>query len=93
MKPPRAARLPAFSCPWCGHLCDRATQWAGKFARPDPGDTTVCIECGCIGVFRRDLSVRRPTKREAREADNDPRVQNAVAAWAAMKASLGTTKQ
>lgn len=40
-------------------------------ARPDPGDATVCLDCGHVMVFADDLSVREPTDAEVIELAGD----------------------
>ena len=52
-------RLPAQFCPMCFTVLDAATCFTAKIA-PEPGDFTVCIECGAVLEFggKMDLLLR-----------------------------------
>lgn len=39
---------------------------------PEPGDANLCIQCGHLMVFARDLSFREPTAAERAIFDRDP---------------------
>lgn len=38
-------------CPNCGDKLDAATNMPGENGGPEPGDPTICLNCGCILVF------------------------------------------
>jgi hypothetical protein len=54
-------------CLACGALLDAATCPGNKDAQPEPGDFTICIECGHIMVFRDGLRLDNPNAEECRE--------------------------
>lgn len=43
--------VPRSACPECGHEMDRATGAFSERARPQPGDISVCINCGTVLIF------------------------------------------
>jgi hypothetical protein len=69
------------ACPWCGYGFDAATHVGDTTARPSAGDKSICIQCGAVGVFTRLLTIRKPTKREARSIASNPNIQRAIQAW------------
>jgi len=72
-------RVPLSFCPHCNAELDGCSG-VDNDARPDPGDFTVCIECGSVSAFSRGLRLRVLTKREQLEAASDRRVCSAVRA-------------
>lgn len=46
----------AMECPACGYFADRVTG-IGHSQKPRPGDITVCVGCGCICEFDKDLQM------------------------------------
>jgi hypothetical protein len=38
--------MPTVLCPRCGYMVNRASNAFGK-DRPEPGDYTLCLNCGC----------------------------------------------
>lgn len=48
-------------------MLDAATGVDDHEARPEPGAVSLCIYCGAVGVFGRDLALRAPTERELDE--------------------------
>jgi DNA-directed RNA polymerase subunit RPC12/RpoP len=62
---------PEMVCPYCSHRVDRAS---GGGEAPKPGDISVCIDCGKVLVFARDLRLRKPTPAEHDQFNFDPRV-------------------
>ncbi len=79
--------IPKGKCPGCGLDLLGATNVFTK-ARPRPGDTTMCLECGIVSIFTADLRLRMPTTRELAALINDPRMQ--AMARAHTKARGGT---
>jgi hypothetical protein len=55
-------RTPDNPCPSCGSELNAATGPAGL--PPDPGDISVCYDCGEILTFNDDLTSRKLTARE-----------------------------
>jgi hypothetical protein len=46
-----------------------------------PGSVTMCIKCGEFSVMGDDEMLRKPTKDETNDIDNDPRVKFLREAW------------
>jgi hypothetical protein len=75
----RAARVvmgdetnhPSSPCCECGKMLDRCT----GHGCPEPGDGTLCINCGCLNIFDSDLRLRRPTDDEIFAAAKMPVIQ------------------
>jgi hypothetical protein len=66
-------RMPATHCLNCERLVDGASGVDTK-GKPRPGNITVCIYCGHLMAFARDLSMRELTGEEMREIAGDERV-------------------
>ena len=64
---PNAAtfKLPTSHCPHCQTKLDGAT--ALQNSVPNPGDVSICIECGEVNVFDEAMKLRVPTKQEQQE--------------------------
>jgi len=58
----KTSRVPEILCWNCGKMISAATSWKDK--RPRPGDVSVCIYCGEVGMFDAFLALRRPTDDE-----------------------------
>jgi hypothetical protein len=56
-------------CPECFYQVDRAAGLQDPSLRPDPGDVTLCFNCGAILVFEEADQVRQPTEEERIEAE------------------------
>ena len=67
-------RLPPSTCPQCGKLRDSATHIEGDPV-PVAGDIGICIYCGHTAIYKRDMTLRQPTRREQIEIDNNQEVQ------------------
>ncbi|HTH42901.1 MAG TPA: hypothetical protein VL498_07035 [Terracidiphilus sp.] len=50
------------SCPQCRHELDAATKVTGNAGGPDPGDLTVCLNCGTILQFTPALALERASR-------------------------------
>jgi len=61
----------ASSCLNCGKNLNAAASFATD-KRPDPGDMTVCVDCGHVMIYADDLSVRAPTDAEMVDIAGDP---------------------
>lgn len=66
-------RTPESKCPVCGHILDAATSINGEF-EPRPGDVTLCVQCGEILIFNKDLRGRIPTAEEKLQYGDMPEV-------------------
>jgi hypothetical protein len=69
----REFRIPKQKCPRCGYKLDATTSTSGD-QKPEPGDLSLCFECGQISVFTENDGMRVPTKDEELELSVDPRV-------------------
>jgi len=70
--------VPVSTCTNCGVLADAATGVAahdheGEIV-PEPGDFTVCLQCGHIMTFADDLTLRDLTDEEVIRAAGDKRL-------------------
>lgn len=63
--------LPESHCLNCGKRLNRASSLEATTA-PDPGDITICVECGHVMAFAEDLSHRQLTDAEIVEIAGDP---------------------
>lgn len=62
-----ATVTPDNCCPFCGYKVNRATDPQAN-AQPNAGDWSVCFSCAALMVFNADLTLRKPTEKEAQEA-------------------------
>jgi hypothetical protein len=60
-------------CTNCGKALDRAAG-IDNDAQPEPGDASICIECGHLMVWDENLELRDPTDKEIYELAGDPRI-------------------
>jgi hypothetical protein len=75
-------RLPPSPCTNCGKVLDagnavretKAKRPRHRVVMPDPGDFTVCIDCGHVMAFGTDLRLRDPTDDELVKVAGDPRL-------------------
>jgi hypothetical protein len=57
-KPPiHTVEVPMGKCGGCGKEMDRATAFRHD-ASPQPGDLTMCLECGLLHVFTDELKLK-----------------------------------
>ncbi len=63
------------NCPRCSHQLNATTdvQREGQRA-PEPGDVTVCINCGQILTFEEGLQLRRATAEEVQIVQADQKL-------------------
>lgn len=74
---------PESMCLNCGKRLNAATALAGEIG-PQPGNFTVCLDCGHLMVFAADLTLRAPIDAELTEIAGDPglvRLQRIRAAY------------
>lgn len=51
-------------CPRCGHTLTGAMETTPAGGAPEPGDTSVCISCASVLVYKDDLTLRPATAEE-----------------------------
>lgn len=70
-------------CPWCGEMQSEVSSVKpGKENRaPKPRDISLCLNCGEWSVFKKDLTRRKPTKREEGMIKRTEAAQVAEQAW------------
>lgn len=51
-------KVPPSACPKCGDVHDAATASDLSDEAPEPGDFTICVNCGSINRFDDDLHVQ-----------------------------------
>jgi hypothetical protein len=59
----KSIRTKPMPCPYCGTLNDAASDPFGR-ATPQPGDTSMCIDCGEFSVFTDAMTLRALTAPE-----------------------------
>ena len=59
--------VPAAHCTACGKRVDAASCLREDDAYPEPGDATVCLECGHLMIFTDGLGLRDPNAAEAHD--------------------------
>jgi Na+-translocating ferredoxin:NAD+ oxidoreductase RNF subunit RnfB len=65
--------FPASPCTACGYICDMASCVTDDDARiPAPGDISVCLKCGHMMGFTKDLKLRDLNDEEMLRAAGDP---------------------
>jgi len=69
------------NCPWCNHTLTAAGDVFEEGAKPEAGDTSMCIECGKFSFFLGTSELRKATYEEFRELVRDPRIMLAWLAW------------
>lgn len=82
-------------CTNCGYELDAATVVAeeiGNKTSPEEGDITICIGCGHLMVFDKDMVLRNPTDDEILKVAGDPRMVAVQKALAAIKKQVDVVK-
>lgn len=51
-------------CPYCGYLCDSATNTVENARKPREGDLTICIKCGEISKFGKNYEILKMTQED-----------------------------
>lgn len=65
-------------CPDCHASLNAAKQVSDLelgFRMPEPGDLTVCMQCGCIGEFNTELAIERAKPENIATLDPQTRAQ------------------
>ncbi len=65
-------------CPICNHVLDADTCVDEKYAKPDPGDVAICIECKNILIYDDNLEKREPTADEINSFREDEVFWNTI---------------
>jgi hypothetical protein len=61
-----------WSCWQCGSVPDGCAEFThGQYDDPDPGDVSICLDCGVVGVFTKG-GIRQPSDEERAAFDSDP---------------------
>jgi hypothetical protein len=68
--------IPDAKCSACGYKMDRSTAAFGE-AQPNEGDLSMCLNCGHVSIFDKQLRLRQPTPGEKAIIDADPRLIHA----------------
>lgn len=63
--------VPDSRCPQCGYRMEAATSFAGR--TPEPGNTSICIDCGAALVFTEAMGLRQMTDAEFLDLDDETR--------------------
>ena len=63
--------IPKSKCLYCGHDLNQVASLYEEEEQPQAGDLTVCIRCANVLVFKDDLFLRKPTKKESLLFNND----------------------
>lgn len=74
--PMQTWRVEPVHCSTCGDRLDAASGEPGK--GPEPGDASLCLNCGDLIVFETATLARPPTDDERADIEADPRVQRAA---------------
>lgn len=84
-------KIPPHSCAKCGYGMDATTSAYGK-GRPSEGDVSMCLNCGALAVFNKDLTLRQPTKEEQDSLNLNPSIIKAQITRASVTANKPTKK-
>jgi hypothetical protein len=69
---PGTYKTPESKCLNCGKVMDRASNPDGDHGPPEEGCLTLCIRCGAVMAFDRNLGLRGLTDQEIDEITSDP---------------------
>ena len=61
---------PISFCPQCNYKMDSADPARNDEGKPEPGDSSVCLNCGQLLVFDGELILRTPTREEIADLMN-----------------------
>jgi len=62
-----SAPIPTTKCLKCGYIMDHASLLTDDSAVPRLGDATLCMKCGELYLFDKDLRIKTPSARELLE--------------------------
>ena len=77
----KSSPIPEQTCNFCHYRMDATTDAFGE-ATPKPGDYSICLNCGKIGVFDENLVVQKPTPEEQDAINKHAQVTHAQMARA-----------
>lgn len=67
--------VPEHSCPKCGYKSDCVSiAFENETPIPRPGDLSLCLCCGAMNVFTKDLQLRLPNAKEQEWILNSPKI-------------------
>jgi hypothetical protein len=64
--------IPRQGCWKCGYMMDKTTDARNAPEAPREGDVSICWGCGTLGIFTKDLTIRKPTLDEKIRLEADP---------------------
>jgi hypothetical protein len=64
-------KVPESRCPSCGKLLDAATSITDPGASPSPDDMTICVGCGAILKFDKDLHLQELLQKDYDAIDTE----------------------
>ncbi|HEY7195539.1 MAG TPA: hypothetical protein VH439_17480 [Gemmatimonadales bacterium] len=73
-------------CPHCHNVPECVTLFGRAEAVPEPGDASLCFECGGLSFYGDDGVRRLPTKAECEDARHDARIGKAYAIYLLLRA-------
>jgi len=79
------SRLANNVCPECGCKLDAATFVADESIKPEPGDFSVCIDCGSFMVFDDDMRLEHFPDEKLLELEDKHRLELTKMRRAVMK--------
>jgi hypothetical protein len=68
-----ATSIPKQICHECGYQMDTTAHAFGD-SRPKEGDISMCLACGAVSKFTKELTMRKPTDEEQRDIDTNKEV-------------------
>lgn len=79
-----AAIVPAVKCPGCGKVNDMASasHAKGEHHVPKEGEASICIQCGTLSVYDKQLRLTPMTVEQLAERTDEERAEIAKIQWA-----------
>jgi hypothetical protein len=74
------------TCPHCGLNHNRITGMEAPL--PDPGDVTLCMQCGEWSVYGNEKSLEKPSDEMLAEIAENKTAQRVRAAWVLMQKNM-----
>jgi hypothetical protein len=63
------------TCPHCSYEIDASTGvFQDEAIKPSEGSVSICLNCGKLSVFTKNLKLRKPTAAEFALFSSDPRI-------------------
>ena len=57
--------IPVDQCPECGYVIEVTSGICNNATKPRTGDISMCLGCGHLTLFNKDMTLREPSKEEA----------------------------